>query len=95
MIKAHLKDNDKEEMKQDEDLWKGEEPKAKSSKKVSAAKMKEKMEEELAAEDASSDEEENPKDVGKKAKGKKLHKGSLLATGTHISWKDEIEKMLK
>jgi len=31
----------------------------------------------------------------KKKKTKKLHKGSLLPSGTHISWRDEIEKMLK
>lgn len=81
-------------MKQDEDLWKVEEPKTKSAKKVNAANVKQKMEEELAGDDSDSEEEEKPKDA-KKGKGKKLHKGSLLPSGTHISWKDEIEKMLK
>ena len=27
--------------------------------------------------------------------GKKLHKGSLLPSGSHLSWKDQVEKMLK
>lgn len=30
-----------------------------------------------------------------KKKSKKLHKGSLLPSGAHISWKDQIEQMLK
>ena len=31
----------------------------------------------------------------KTQKAKKLHKGSLLPSGAHVNWKDEIEKILK
>jgi len=85
-------------MKIEEDLWQaGEEPPVVKKVKIDVnAKKAEKIIEKEIYNDSEEDEEleeEEVKTVGKK--GKKLHKGSLMPSGGHISWKDEIEKMLK
>ena len=88
LIKAHLQDNNKEqeEMKKEEDLWVMEE-------EVVAPKKAGKMEVEKDSDDEEEEEIKDTKTAGKK--GKKLHKGSLMPSGGHISWKTEIEKMLQ
>jgi len=96
MIKAHLQSNDtQEEMKGEDDLW-TEVKDHRGKKHPQFTKIVEKKAEKIEIEDEESSDEELGKDLkDAKKKGKKLHKGSLLPSGTHISWKDEIEKMLK
>ena len=101
LIKGHLQSNDapREEMKQEEDLW-TEVGGHRGKKKIhteSGSKIVAKKSEKIEIEEEDSEDEELEKDLKGAAvkKGKKLHKGSLLPSGTHISWKDEIEKMLK
>jgi len=107
LIKGHLQSNNAqgEEMKQEDDLWTevaghrgkkklhieaANEPRVRKSEKI------EKIEIEKGSDE--SDDEELEKELKGAAvvkKGKKLHKGSLLPSGAHLSWKDEIDKLLK
>jgi len=105
LIKGHLQSNDvqREEMKEEDDLWTevgghrgkkklhiegANEPRVRKSEKI----------EKIEIEEQESDDEELENELKGAVvakKGKKLHKGSLLPSGAHLSWKDEIEKMLK
>ena len=97
MIKAHLQSNEAQgEMKTEDDLWTEVTDHRGKKKHPQFTKIVEKKTEKIEIEDEESSDEELEKDLkDAKKKGKKLHKGSLLPSGTHISWKDEIEKMLK
>ena len=92
MIKAHLYQRPQEEaVNEEEDPWKGE-----SNQTVKKSqKIEQKNDMDLEDEGDSDDEEEEKQNTKQNKKGKKLHKGSLMPSGTHISWKEEIEKMLK
>ncbi len=98
MIKHHLQSNqNQEEMKGEDDLWNEvTDHRGKKKQHPQFTKIPEKKAEKIEIEDEESSDEDLEKDLkDAKKKGKKLHKGSLLPSGTHLSWKDEIEKMLK
>ncbi len=80
------------ELEMEEDLWQdGQEESDNKGQISNVAKSKF---EKIEVEDSDDEMELDSKKVTVK-KGKKLHKGSLMPAGAHISWKDEIEKMLK
>lgn len=94
MIKAHLTDKQQTGMKAEEDLWKGEEA---ETKKPSTTKFQKivNMDLESKGDDDDDDSEDEIKETKQNQKGKKLHRGSLMPSGGHISWKAEIEKIMK
>lgn len=108
MIKSHLSENfardehsklvgDDEVI---EDIWANEK---KNSKILAESTSSNKKKPQVVPDSSSSNSDDDDDDVGKdmiaekfaKKKTKKLNKGSLLPSGAHLSWKDEIEKMLK